>query len=244
MTKTGVIPLFLAGTKGKSITQPSIKTAKEVLGKDKVFPVEEIVKVWSGKKVHARPIPFRLETLEICAAENAAAKADWRLVYNLGQSMMEMFGERGEGGKGQPCFHPTYNYHPDSFYELNHLGQYYEDVSPWIAKERKPDYQLIDFKPKPKFKKMSFDEQDRCIRGLGEKFFRTSAPVFAETIMSIFMLSGERIAENWYHWAPEKHMWGGYHVAIGRFIPFGLATMPGYEGAGHSVVVSREGELQ
>lgn len=241
MVKTGTIPLFLVGAKDKSIRQPSIKLTREILGKNKFFPLDEVAKAWGRKKVQEKPVPFRLETLEMCAAENAAAKADWRLVYNLGQAMTEMFEERGEGNKGQPCFHPTYNFYPDSSYELNHMHSYYEDVSPWIAKGRKSDYRLIDFKLK--FKKMSFDEQERCIRGMGAKFFRTSAPVFAETIMSIFMLSGERIAENWYHWAPEKHMWGGYHVAIGRFIPFGLATMPGYEGAGHGVVVSREADL-
>lgn len=242
MVKSGVIPLFLTGTKGKSIAQPSIKTAKEILGKEKVFPADAVAKAWDMKKVHEKLIPFRVETLELCAAENAAAKADWRLVYDLGQAMTEMFLKRGEGGNGQPCFHPTYNLYPKLFYELNHMHPYYADRSPWIAEVRKSSYQLIDFKPK--FKKMPFADQERCISGLGGKFFRTEAPVFAEAIMSVFMLSGERIAENWYHWAPEKHMWGGYHVAIGRFIPYGLLIMPGYEGsAGHGVVVSRESDL-
>lgn len=242
MTKAGAVPLFLSDVKNRSAQQYlSIKTAREILGKNKVFSADVVAKVWDKNKLQEKIIPFHAETLEWCVAENAAAKADWRLVYNLGQSMTEMFAKRGEGGKGQPCFHPTYNFYPALFQELNHMDKYYADVSPWIVKEIKADYRLIDFKPR--FKRMLFDEQERCIRGLGEKFFRTSASVFAEAVMSIFLLSGERIAENWHHWAPEKHMWGGYHVAIGRFIPYGLVIKPGYEGTGHGVVVSRESDF-
>lgn len=240
MIRVGAIQIF-GGVKTKD-EKLSIKTAKEILGKDKVFSSDEVVRVWDKEKIPEKIIPFWLETLERCAAENAAAKADWRLVYGLGQSMTEMFLARGDGKKGQPCFHAEHNYYPPKIvpYEPCHAHQHYEEASPWIAKGKREGYRLIDMKPR--FRKISFAEQEELIKSLGPKFFRTSAQVFAEAVFSIFMLSGQRIAENWHHWAPEKHMYGN-HAAIGRFIPHGLVFMPGYEGSGHSAVISRESDI-
>lgn len=236
MTKIMYLPraTLVSGIKD-NIKNISVKEASVVLGKDRVYSAIDVGQVWGEKNKEPITTYYLLETLEQCAKENVAGKADWRLVYCLSSSPSKMLAIRGEGNKGEPCFHPTYNFYPDLFYELNTMHSYYTEERSWIMESKKLGYRLIDFKPR--FHGLSFAEQERCIRGMGEIFFRTEAAIFIETVMNIFMVSGLRIAEGWFHWADEKY--DGYHVAIGRFIPYGLLIMPGYEGSRHGVVISR-----
>lgn len=251
MTNSDSIPFSAADVGGNLVQLLDIKIAQRILGKKRIFLDRKVAKKWGIKLTSEMGLRLYGETLEDCAKENTDYGQDWRLVFGPGQPMTIMFKKRGEGGMGQPCFQPAFNFYEkdgkdgkELFHEINHMHEYYATiypVSPWIAEEREADYRLINFNPR--FQRVFFPEQEKRISAMGEKFFRTPAPIFAEAIMGIFMLKGERIAENWYHLAPEKHMLGSYPVAIGNFTSYGLAIIPGWNGSGHGVVIMRANDF-
>ena len=237
MTKTIGWPLILSGSRGRDrYKSASLEEARKFLGKGKVLRAKNTARAWGGSKFKDCPTGYLAETLELCAEENAAGKADWRLTFHLGQSPAAMYSARGHDEKRQPCFHLRPSMEKFGYRPFHILDSNMREDRAWIAEVGESRYWLTDFTPR--FPKMRWEEQERCICALGPSFKRTHEAVFIEAAMSIFMLTGKRLAEDWFHWGISTHH--GYHLMVGRFSSAGLMVEIGWPGHwGLHTVVSR-----
>lgn len=162
----------------------SLTRAKKILGRHKVVTVTNFNKVW--KTGHDEVLIFYSENdLEEASYRNKAIKGDWRLVYYSGLSIRQLNKIIGTDRKHQPCF-----YEQDWYFKTE------EDF--WADKVPPAGYYLINFKgllPNLDYKQQ---ETEIAFR-FGENFKQTDPHIFIEAAMTIFKVTGERIANNWYH---------------------------------------------
>lgn len=191
-----------------SVGTVSLKTARKILGIDKVYAGARVAKVWKAELSADLPIRYSEADLVEAARENAASTADWRLVRVLGRwSLRELHARFGVNPESQPCFYK------DSVWWLKPV----EDE--WATRKPMPGYYLLDFQGK--WGAMSWDIQDARIKALGADFERADEAVLTEAVFTIVQLTSERLLEMWYHWGPTRGS-DGDCVCVGSFDCDGL----------------------
>ncbi|MBN1326213.1 hypothetical protein JW977_04540 [Candidatus Falkowbacteria bacterium] len=187
----------------------TIVRAINILGTNKVITAEATAKAWGMEAPKSAAIRYSEEILCECANENQSGKSDWRLVYINGLSLREQREKRGTDKTKQPCF-----------YNNDWWLQKPEDS--WATKKPEAGYYLINFCGQ--FASMNWQAQEAEIAKLGSGYERCHETIFAEAILTIYMVNnGERIAENWYHWSALASS-GGYRVVVGFFDSNGLGV--------------------
>ena len=168
---------------------PSLRQAGRILGKGKLIGLNQACRVWNLPKLEAMPaIRYREETLVEAARQNQQQDTDWRLIYCHGMSLRRQREIRGIDQKKQPCF--------------------WEDKSTWWLESKEDNwanqiqlagYYLLDFQPR--WPGINWNAQQTELEKLGENYERCCPHIFSEAIFTIFMVTRQRIAENWYHWS-------------------------------------------
>jgi len=172
-----------------SFKPPSLRQAGRILGKGKLIGLNQACRVWNLPKLEAMPaIRYREETLVEAARQNQQQDTDWRLIYCHGMSLRRQREIRGIDQKKQPCF--------------------WEDKSTWWLESKEDNwanqiqlagYYLLDFQPR--WPGINWNAQQTELEKLGENYERCCPHIFSEAIFTIFMVTRQRIAENWYHWS-------------------------------------------
>lgn len=179
----------------------SISQAKKILGRRKVITVTLFNNIWQTS--HNDALIFYSEEDFIDAARrNKEEGDDWRLIYYSGQSIRKLRKIIGTDKEHQPCF-----YKQDWYFD--------ERQDFWADKTPLAGYYLINFKGL--FSMLNYQEQEsEMFAKFDGGFERTDPHIFTETAMTIFKLTGERIAENWYH-RPFFCTVDGHRVFLGHF---------------------------
>jgi len=194
----------------------TLALANNILGMNKVISNWQAARTaWLIEKIPDCDIYYHEETLRQCAEENAQGKADWRLVYCHGLSLREQREKRGTDRNKQPCFNKESNWWLESK----------EDG--WATYKPQAGYYLINFRDQ--FGSLNWNQQEQEISKLGKEYERCHEAIFSEAIFTIFMVNGERIAEDWYHWGVSLVSSGG-RVRIGYFRAYGLGVDRGWYG--------------
>jgi len=188
----------------------TIVRAINILGASKVFTLQQANEVWGINTVNMVPIVrYSEKTLREVAEANKKGEADWRLVYIVGSTLLKQRKIIGTNQNQQPCFYKNNDW-------------YTKDKEKFWA-EKKPEtagnYHLINFKGL--FGGLNYQNQEIEIQKFGNNFERTNPHVFGEAILAIFKISGERIAENWYHRSSVLGA-GRDRVSVGGFDAEGL----------------------
>jgi len=212
-----------------SVRFASLKTARKILGADKVYTGARVAKKWSVELGADVPVRYTDADLVEAARENAAGTADWRVVRVLGLwSPRELHARFGTDPKSQPCFYKNSTWW---------LGK---SEDKWATRKPTPGYYLFDFSGK--WGSMSWDAQEVQITASGPDFERADEAALTEAVFTIFQLTGERLLENWYHWGPTLDS-DGDRVYVGNFDRGGLDVgrdHPGCSGGNLRVVRSRK----
>lgn len=187
---------------------PDERRAIDILGQDKVFLAAQVAGQWNTGLAQHPLILFSKKVLYKCARDNQAGNADWYLVYVLGLSLRKQRELRGTDRNKQPCF---YN---DSWW-MNHR----EDK--WAIQGIPSGYRLLNFKLQ--FLRRSWQEQEKDIAELGNKYERAEEQAVAEAFLSIFMVRDERLMQGVYHWGRLLDS-DGRCVFVGPFEDYGLAV--------------------
>ena len=198
-----------------------------ILGEAKVITASEVAQKWDMGLPEVPSVPFSEETLRQCAAENVAGQADWRLVYAFGSSLRQQRELRGTNRSSQPCFYSNTWWLEKS-----------EDS--WAAKRVEAGYRLLNFKLQ--FTNLNWEEQKQAIAKLGRDYKRAEEQAVAETILLIFMVTGERLLETTYHWGHSRYS-GGRRVVVGYFDSDGFSVdycWPDFYGSSIGVVLARK----
>ena len=158
-----------------------IDKAIEILGDSKIITAKQASQVWNTEMIDdITPFiaPYTKSTLLTCRAENKNNKADWRLIYINGFSLMEQIMKFRPSNKGDiPSFRSSW------------VGN---SVTLWSKRKPATGYRLIDFRLR--FNSMNWEKQEKAIAKLGKNFARTCDFEFAESIISIFLVNNkERI---------------------------------------------------
>lgn len=163
-----------------------IKTARKILGSNRVYAGAQVAKQWGVALTTNLPIQYTEADLEEAVRENAAGTADWRLVHVLGLwSLCELHVRCGVNSKSQ------------LFFCKNNTWWLEASADKWASLKPMPGYYLLDFVGKWSF--TSWEKQEMQI---GSDFERANEVVLTEAVMSVFLLTGERLLETWYHWGP------------------------------------------
>ncbi len=177
----------------------ALDLAIEIFGKDKVITAEQAAKAWELEVRADVEIRYSEETLRHCATQNRADQADWRLIFVNGLSLHQQREKLGVDSENQPGF------------SINVWWlKYFEDC--WAKIRPEAQYYLVNMKPQ--FADMDWYSQERIIDRLVKEYDRCNEAVFAEAILTVFMISGERITDHWYHWGRSRSVFGD-HITIG-----------------------------
>ena len=199
-----------------------------ILGKNKVIGAAVTFQKWGLELAEVPNLLVSEEVLVQCARENEAGTADWRLVYVLGSSLRKQRDARGTNRKNQPCFY-------GNDWWLNKR----EDS--WATQGVGADYRLLNFKLQFMYRK--WQEQEDDIAALGSDFERAEEQAVAEACLSTFMVKGERLLQNTFHWGRSLDS-SGSRVLVGRFVPDGFHVVDDYwpdnQGPAVGVVVARK----
>ncbi|MDD5340888.1 MAG: hypothetical protein PHC97_00450 [Patescibacteria group bacterium] len=187
----------------------TIVRAINILGANKVIIAEQAGKAWEIEVPKSATIRYSEETLLECANENQSGQSDWRLVFINGLSLREQREKRGVDKTKLPCFN-------DDDWWLE------SDEDKWATFMPQTGYYLINFRGQ--FTNLNCGKQDAKIAKLGADYERCHEAVFAEAILTIYMVNdGERIAESWYHWGASTSF-VGVCIVVGCFNSNGLCV--------------------
>jgi len=181
-----------------AIKPATLVRAINILGSNKVITIQQAAERWEVKAPNSSLIFYSEATLKEIAEANKVKDNDWRLVGHLGLSFRQQREIRG-------------NKDNDWWLASKEDG--------WATKKAIDTYHLVNFKHQ--FCDMEWQEQEDAIAKLGNLYQRTDERVFAEAIQTIFMLTGQRIAEDWYHWGASLAS-DGSRVCAGRLDSGGL----------------------
>lgn len=167
---------------------PSLRQVGKILGKGKLIGPNQAGRVWGLPKPEARPaIRYREETLVEAARQNQQESRDWRLVYCHGMSLRRQREIRGIDSEKQPCFWEG------STWWLKSIEDSWANQAPLAG------HYLVDFQSR--WPNINWNIQQTELEKLGERYERCRLHIFSEAIFTIFMVTRQRIAENWYHWS-------------------------------------------
>ena len=171
-----------------SFKPPSLRQAGRILGKGKLIGLNQACRVWNLPKLEAMPaIRYREETLVEAARQNQQQDTDWRLIYCHGLSLRRQREIRGINQEKQPCFSK------DNTWWLEPKQDGWANQTPPVG------YYLLDFQPR--WPGINWNAQQTELEKLGENYECCCPHIFSEAIFTIFMVTRQRIAENWYHWS-------------------------------------------
>ncbi|MFA5109023.1 MAG: hypothetical protein WC458_00545 [Patescibacteria group bacterium] len=164
----------------------SLSQAKKILGYRRVLTVANFNLAWNVQQQKS-PIKYSVTDLKLVARRNEIAGEDWRLVYYSGRSASDLYYHYVSiiNRKNQPYFKEMSN-------NLHSRGCLWPEHLPLAG------YYLINFKGL--FSNFDYQQQTEAIKTkFGQDFERTNAHVLTEVAMTIFILTGERIVEKWFH---------------------------------------------
>jgi hypothetical protein len=187
----------------------TVEEMQELLGLPKVYEASSVFTAWGDKFKLTPPVLYPISVARQCAQANKKKKADYRLVYYCGRSLRQMHKVRGTDPRQQPCF-----------YDGNSLWSRKQEIF-WTDVGAESGYYLINFQPR--FRNFLSTTQDLKLSELGEVYAALPECVFAETVFSIFMLTGERLLERDIHSGPSIDSYGN-HVKIGYNDSNGLSV--------------------
>ena len=209
-------------------TPRNVLIAKQILGNDKVYKSVDATAALGVEIIEHGPICYTVEQLEEAAKENKEGH-DWRLVWNNRLSIRELSRMFGHDKEKQPCFRRSFDW------LLEMVRDEWSNDCPSYG-----GYYLIDFKPR--FLLKNWYDQEGAVAKLGKNFERVNEAVFIEACLSIFKITGERIAEDWYHWG-DKITSTGERVLAGYFDSKGIdayGSNPLMVGGAVGVVIARK----
>ena len=163
----------------------SISKARRILGSKKVIPVTLFNHIW-GTGYDEAPIMYLEEDLQAFYYRNKVKDEDWRLIYYSGRSIRQLNEIIGTDKDHQPCF-----------YKYKQAWYLDKEQDFWADKTPDAGYYLINCMGL--FPSLKYQDQEREIAKLGNNLERTDPHIFTEAVMSIFKLTGERIAQDWLH---------------------------------------------
>lgn len=166
----------------------SLKTARQILGRDKVISAAQVAKIWATPLVDNRtPIRYQESTLRQCAEDNEAGH-DWRLLYVFGRTLHELVNMQFDADVDS-LFSDDWWLEGEEAFWANE-----------VTKKRAVDnYLLIDFSPVSAKVSVTLDNRAfvldvKCCR------WPCSADLFAEAVLTVWLSSGEELALSWEHW--------------------------------------------
>jgi hypothetical protein len=181
---------------------PTLSRAIEILGVKKVVSAKKSSRAFKLPKPKNSIIRYDESDLIEASEDNKKNGRDWRLVWVNGISLRKLQEKFGTNPKSQPCFYKdaTYWQKPEN--------------DEWAEKCPEAGYYLLDFAGR--FGDITWDAQEKEVATLGDNFERANEAVFTEACFVIFLTTGVRIAEDWYHWG-NAVVSGGYRVYVGSF---------------------------
>jgi len=132
----------------------------------------------------------------------AAQDVAWHLVWNPGLSLRNNRAIFGVNTEQQPC-----HYKDNTWW----LGPK-EDG--WATEKGETGYYLL--RMEGLFAGQTWDDQEAEISRMGMEFYRSPSRLITNACFSIFLLTGRRPLETYYHWGPEA-VSGGRLVRVGSF---------------------------
>jgi hypothetical protein len=189
----------------------TISKAKKILGRRNVITVSGFNRAWNhNHNLAGAEIMYSEEDLSWAAYRNKSEGDDWRLCYYGGQPIWKVQEIIGSNERHQPCFNKNL---PHLYDEIDQLVG--EKTASWLRDYPPFGYYLVNFKGL--FSGLKYQDQENKITDkFGADFERTDPHVFTEAAMTIFMLTGERIAEKWHHRSAACDV-GGKHIYVGGF---------------------------
>ncbi len=186
----------------------TMAAAADILGADKVLTAEAVCSVWGVSPPLDSSVCYSEKTILTCAAANKSGKADWRLVYIIGQTLCRQREIVGVDKFQQPCFY-------------NNNDWYLEEAeNTWnVQPAEAANYCLINFQPIGA--NVNYGKQDLEIAKNFSGCERVNPHVFSEAIISLFKLKGERMAANWLHRSAVLRS-DGSRISVGDFDDSGL----------------------
>lgn len=218
---------FLRGDRIVTAVPITEERAIAILGEAKVVTLGEVTQKWGKAPSETPSVPFSEEVLGQCAKANGAGDADWRLVYVLGLSLREQRAIRGADRAKQPCF-------------WTNTWWLEKAEDSWAIKRVEAGYRLLNFQFQ--FTNLDWKEQGKAIAKLGRNYERAEEQAIVETILSVFMVTGERLLETIYHWGHSR-VSVGCRVVVGDFHSDGLSVAydwPDSRSFGIGVVLARK----
>jgi hypothetical protein len=196
---------FLDNPRKFSQNQTTIVRAINILGADKVITKDQWAEAWRlSVPRYDTLIHYSEDVLRNCADSNKNHSTDFRLIYLHGYSLRGLQTEISMIQNQPLCSNNNWWLHPD------------EDH--WTLKKPDAKYYLIDFSGV--LPSISWDDQEKEIAKLGS-YERAHEASVSEAIITIFMISGERLLENWSHWGPSL-VKKRFRSCVGRFDEKGL----------------------
>lgn len=186
----------------------SLEEALKILGKTKVITAEQWAKAWGQESPGDVPIRYTAERLQQAAQENKGDQADWCLVYLGGFSLVRQHELRGASHKDMTKFDA------DITWWLNEEKQYWQNIGQskyWAELGFEPSYHLVNVKGL--FGNKKWQQQEDAIAELGNDKARCFEEVLSETIITIGLVTGEKICRDWVHWGRSIDC-NGYRVYV------------------------------
>jgi hypothetical protein len=173
------------------MAQATIKNALEILGKEKVILASQYAEKWKLEDPGDVLVRYDVATILQVAEANLLYGADWRLVYLGGNSLVQQHALQGgditESRDG--CYWWL-------GYEKKFWIQLGKDTY-WAEQNYQPGYHLINVRGL--LGGMTWDNQEKIIAQSNKKE-RCWEEVLSELIITVGMITGEKICHNWVHW--------------------------------------------
>jgi len=161
----------------------SLSQAKKILGRDKVVTVSNFNKVWNTSHKDA-PIFYGKKDFVDADCRNKEKGDDFGLFYYSGQSIRKI--------------HEIIGVDPKQLYFCKNNWYLNKKQDLWVNKVPPAGYYLINLKGL--FQNLKYREQeDEMIAQFGKDYERTNPHIFTEVAMTVFKLTGKRVAGGWYH---------------------------------------------
>lgn len=170
----------------------SLKTARKILGRDKVISAAHVMEIWKQCMLDKRTsIRYNESTLHECAEENQHGH-DWRLLYVFGRTLREL-ADMGFGA--------DIDLFADDWWTVKEEAFWADDVT---VKRSVGSYLLIDFSPVSSQLSL-LDAENKAYVGaeiLDADIWLhpCSVGLFAEALVTVWQHNREELAQTWKHW--------------------------------------------
>ena len=175
--------------------QATLEEALRILGDNKVVSAKQWAKAWDQKVPGDMPIRYTTERLQQAVKENNGGKADWRLVYLGGLSLVRQRELRG-ADRGDLT-----KFDVDTICWLDKENEYWQTQgqdSYWAEQGFEAGYHLVNVKG-IFGGEWNWHTKEDAISRLEDKE-RCFEEVFSEIILTIGLVIGEEICRDWVHW--------------------------------------------